>query len=112
MGFIDSSYGALGYVIVLVVVLIRTLDCVQFELGTCLIQYLEPCSPKFIQFYVFSSDQKDRGPFKVDPDNITIPEWIDLRKTNKLIIHGYGGNWDFFATRKIRRGTYKYAKNG
>lgn len=40
--------------------------------------------------------------------NITWPAWIDLSKTNKLLIHGYGGNWDFYATRKIRR---EYMKN-
>lgn len=87
---------------------LRPIHCIQFELGTCLIQFLEPCSQKFIKFFVFSSDKPDEGPIQINPDNITWPEWIDLRKINKMIIHGYGGNWDFHATKKIRK---EYLRN-
>lgn len=101
-----STITVLRTVFVIAFIFIRSMNCVQFELGTCLLQYLEPCSQKFIKFYVFSSEKPDNSPIKINPDNITWPEWIDLRKTNKMIIHGYGGNWDFYATKKIRKGKH------
>lgn len=77
---------------------------VQFELGPCLLQYLEPCSDEVIQFYMFSSDRKNSAPLLLDPKNLTIPKWLNLNNSNKLVVHGYGGNIDFYATKAIRNG--------
>lgn len=103
-----SWFTTIGVIYVMLSTHCRPIDCVQFEMGTCLFQYLEPCAQKFINFYVFSSDMPNEGPVRIDPDNITWPDGIDLRKTNKMIIHGYGGNWDFYATKKIRK---EYLRN-
>lgn len=80
------------------------LHAVQFELGPCLLQYLEPCSDEVIQFYMFSSNTPHSAPLLFDLKNLTIPKWFNLTNSNKLIVHGYAGNLDFYATKAIRNG--------
>lgn len=94
----------LNYIIISVIVI--RLDAVQFELGPCLLQYLEPCSDEVIQFYIFSSDRANSAPVLLDPKNLKIPKWLNLNNSNKLIVHGYAGNLDFYATKAIRNGEW------
>lgn len=82
------------------------IGAVQFELGPCLLQYLEPCSDEVIQFYMFSSDRPESAPVLLDLKNLTIPKWFNLNNSNKLIVHGYAGNLDFYATKAIRNGEW------
>lgn len=79
----------------------------EFTLGPCFLQYLEPCSAQVIQYYLFSSDRPDAAPTVMSTDQPTVPDWVRLTAdgyTTKLIVHGYGGNVDFFATKAIRDG--------
>ncbi len=84
--------------------IVTQVAAVQFELGPCLLQYLEPCSDEVIQFYMFSSTRPNSAPVLLDPKNLTIPKWLNLNNSNKLIVHGYAGNLDFYATKTIRTG--------
>lgn len=97
-----SSYA----VIIITSVIVIHIDAIEFELGPCLLQYLEPCSDEVIQFYMFSSDRPNSAPLLLDPKNLTIPKWLKLNHMNKLIVHGYGGNLDFYATKAIRNGEW------
>lgn len=87
-----------------VMTLVAIVSAVQFELGPCLLQYLEPCSDEVIQFYMFSSSTPNSAPILLDPKNLTIPKWLNFSNSNKLIVHGYAGNLDFYATKAIRNG--------
>lgn len=87
------------------VVLLTIVQCIKFEFGPCLLQYLEPCSEEVIQYYLFSSDHPLSAPILLNSKTPTIPEPFNLyNKTNKLIVHGYGGHLDFYATKAIRDG--------
>lgn len=77
----------------------------KFELGPCYLQYLEPCSVDVIQFYLFSSQRPHRAPIVLDARQPELPDWVDLAGgQTKVIVHGYGGNLDFYATKAIRDG--------
>jgi hypothetical protein len=77
----------------------------KFEWGPCLLQYLEPCTSNTIQFYLFTSDRPNDAPILLDNISPIVPKSIDLSNYNiKLIVHGYGGNLDYNATRLIRNG--------
>lgn len=93
---------------VLIAALVNTLlrvDCLKFELGPCFLQYLEPCSEEVIQFYFFSSERPHSAPIALDAHQPELPEWVDLAQgQTKVIVHGYGGNLDFYATKAIRDG--------
>lgn len=89
---------------VIIFFIIFQVQAVQFELGPCLLQYLEPCSDEVIQFYMFSSDRPESAPLLLDAKNLTLPKWLNLNNSNKLVVHGYGGNLDFHATKAIRNG--------
>lgn len=78
--------------------------CIRFEIGSCVVQYLEPCSQEIIKFYLFSSNRHENGPILINPDNITLPKWVNWRHSNKLIVHGYGGSLEYHATKAIRNG--------
>lgn len=92
-----------NYVLIISSIAIQ-IGAVQFELGPCLLQYLEPCSDEVIQFYMFSSNRPTSAPLLLDPKNLTMPKWLNLNNSNKLIVHGYAGNLDFYATKAIRNG--------
>lgn len=77
----------------------------EFNFGPCNFQYLEPCNPDTIQFYMFSSDSPEEAPILLDNIDPKVPTHINLTYDNKLIVHGYGGNIDFNATRMIRNGS-------
>lgn len=83
----------------------QTVHCLSFELGPCLLQYFEPCSEEVIQYYLFSSDRPNSAPIVLNPKIPIVPEWVNLQdNSNKFIVHGYGGNLDFYATKAIRDG--------
>lgn len=92
--------------VIIIVVKILCGDCVEFAWGPCILQYLEPCSENVIQYYLFSSDRPTSAPYLLDSKHPTIPHWINLNSSykNKLIVHGYGGHLDFYATKAIRDG--------
>lgn len=92
--------------LLLVVVLFASAGtAIKFEIGPCFLQYLEPCTEDVIQFYLFTSDRPDDGPTVLSVQRPLVPKWIDLsRGSTKLIVHGYGGNLDFYATKAIREG--------
>lgn len=79
----------------------------KFEVGPCLLQYLEPCTSDTIQFYLFSSANPDDAPILLDNEfPVVSSELFDMRWNTKLIVHGYAGNLDFNATRAVRNGWY------
>ncbi|XP_058120411.1 phospholipase A1-like [Anopheles ziemanni] len=75
----------------------------EFSIGPCQFQYMEPCTSKTIAFYIFSSEHPKDGPILLDPIDPHVPAHISLNRTNKLIVHGYGGSIDFNATKMIRK---------
>lgn len=78
---------------------------IEFELGGCILQYLEPCSEEVIQYYLFSSRRPNAAPLALDARAPDVPDWVDVRGgETKVIVHGYGGHLDFFATKAIRDG--------
>lgn len=87
-------------------VAIHLANCVELEIGSCLLQYMEPCSEKFIKFFLFSSDDPDSVAIQLNAKKPKVPEWInfDGQMKTKIIIHGYGGNLDFHGTIAIRNG--------
>lgn len=98
----------LGNYVIIILSIVIQIRAVQFELGPCLLQYLEPCSDEVIQFYMFSSTRPKNAPLLLDPKNLTIPKWLNLNNSNKLIVHGYAGNLDFHATKTIRNGELNF----
>lgn len=91
--------------IVIFIIQLHTTDSFSFELGPCLLQYFEPCSEEVIQYYLFTSDRPNSAPIVLNPKKPFIPDWVNLQdKSNKFIVHGYGGNLDFYATKAIRDG--------
>lgn len=79
---------------------------VKLEIGSCTVHIFEKCSSDTLQMYLFASERPNE-PIPLNAHNIknlTLPEWINLNRTNKLLVHGYGGNLEFFATKKIRNG--------
>lgn len=92
-------------VVALCLSLAAHVDGLQFQLGGCFLQYLEPCSEEVIQYYLFSSEQPRSAPIALSARTPELPEWVDLtRGQTKVIVHGYGGNLDFYATKAIRDG--------
>lgn len=80
----------------------------EVEVGPCLVQFLEPCSTDTIQFYMYSSDYPERNSGGLSALNPRVPDWIDLAKPVKLIVHGYAGNVDFNWTKDIAHGDFFY----
>lgn len=79
----------------------------KFDIGPCYLQYLEPCSDDVIQLYLFTSKRPNRAPILIDARQPELPEWVDLANgRTKVIVHGYGGNLDFYATKAIRDGEW------
>lgn len=95
-------------ILLMAVATLSFVNSFEFTLGPCFLQYLEPCSAQVIQYYLFSSDRPDAAPTALSSDQPTVPDWVRLTAadgyTTKLIVHGYGGNVDFFATKAIRDG--------
>jgi hypothetical protein len=92
-------------VLLLASVIIGKIAPEQFEWGPCLLQYLEPCTDNTIQFYMFNSDRPKAAPVLLDNVAPKVPDPTMLTDYNiKLIVHGYGGNLDYNATRLIRNG--------
>lgn len=92
-------------VVAIVLQLAGRIDAIKFSLGPCFLQYLEPCSEEVIQFYLFSSERPHRAPIVLNARQPELPDYVDLtRDTTKVIVHGYGGNVDFYATKTIRDG--------
>lgn len=78
---------------------------IKFEIGPCFLQFLEPCNEEVIQFYLFSSKRPKAAPTMLSLQQPEVPDWINLADgSTKLIVHGYGGNLDFYATKAIRDG--------
>lgn len=73
--------------------------------GPCLLQYLEPCTNKTIQFYLFTSRRPYDAPVLINNEQPVMPASV-LESTEKwkLLVHGYAGNLDFNATKSIRQG--------
>lgn len=79
--------------------------CYEFSWGPCFLQYHEPCSEHAIQYYLFTSDRPDSAPTVLSAERPSVPDWMRLNGyANKVIVHGYGGNAEFFATKAIRDG--------
>lgn len=76
----------------------------KLHVGSCRFYFSEKCFKDVIKVYLFSG-QRPQQRILLNADNITIPEFVSLNYTNKLLVHGYGGNVDFFATKSIRNGT-------
>lgn len=76
---------------------------VKFEIGPCSVYFSENCLPDSIEMYLFASERPTE-PIHLNRNNLTLPEWMHLNRTNKLLVHGYGGNLEFFATKTIRDG--------
>lgn len=92
---------------VVISLLYRTL-AIKFEVGPCFLQFLEPCTEEVIQFYLFSSQRPKAAPTMLSLQQPQLPDWINLADGHtKLIVHGYGGNLDFYATKAIRDGEYR-----
>lgn len=86
---------------------IYLINCVELEIGSCLLQYMEPCSEKFIKFYLYTSDYPNNSVvIQVNGKKPKIPEWFNFgaKMKTKIIIHGYGGNLDFYGTKAIKNG--------
>ncbi|XP_055638674.1 phospholipase A1-like [Toxorhynchites rutilus septentrionalis] len=79
----------------------------EFNFGPCNFQYLEPCNPDTIQFYLFTSDSPGEAPILLNNIDPIVPAHINLTYGSKMIVHGYGGNIDFNATRMIRNAYLK-----
>lgn len=74
--------------------------------GPCLLQYLEPCTNKTIQFYLFTSGASD-APVLMDSERPVMPTTVNpAHQHMKLLVHGYAGNLDFNATKSIRQGEF------
>lgn len=78
-------------------------NAVKFEIGSCAVHIHEKCFPDSIEMYFFASERPNE-PIHLNANNLTLPEWVYLNRTNKLLVHGYGGNLEFFATKTIRNG--------
>lgn len=78
---------------------------VKFDIGSCSVRFSEKCEPDSIDVYLFASDRPDES-VHLNGNNLTLPDWINLDRTNKLLVHGYGGNLEFFATKIIRNGKW------
>lgn len=93
-------------VLIICVFAIHLVYCVELEIGSCLLQYMEPCSNKFMKFYIFSSEYSDGVAIQIDSKRPKIPAWIDFgpQTKTKLLVHGYGGNLEFHGTKAIRNG--------
>jgi hypothetical protein len=78
----------------------------EFELGPCYLQFLEPCANNSIQFFLFSSDEPNEPPLRLDNIFPELPTDINETSTKsfKMIIHGYGGHLDFNGSKQIRKG--------
>lgn len=88
---------------VFIIILIQPSCSHKLKLGPCVLQYYEPCSKNIIQFYLFSSDRSiNEAPTLINSAKPELPNWVDLRKNMKIIVHGYAGNLDFNATRTVR----------
>ncbi|XP_058452169.1 pancreatic lipase-related protein 2-like [Malaya genurostris] len=79
----------------------------EFSIGPCHFLYLEPCTSDTIEFYLFTSDKPQDAPILLDNIDPKVPSHINLKYRNKLIVHGYGGNIDFNATKMIRNAYLK-----
>lgn len=82
---------------------VSIVSAVKLEIGTCLLPISEKCTSETISVYLFTSDRRNES-ILLNPDAINLPEWINLNRTNKLLVHGYGGNLEFYATKTIRNG--------
>lgn len=76
---------------------------VKFDIGSCSVRFSEKCEPDSIDVYLFASDRPNES-VHLNGNDLTLPDWINLDRTNKLLVHGYGGNLEFFATKIIRNG--------
>lgn len=76
---------------------------VKFEIGSCSVHFSEKCSPDSVEMYLFASERPTET-IHLNGNNLTLPDWVHLNQTNKLLVHGYGGNLEFFATKTIRNG--------
>lgn len=85
-----------------VVCVCRTI-AINFEIGSCSVFTSEKCLADSIEMYLFTSERPDE-PIHLKGKNLSLPDWVNLNRTNKLIAHGYGGNLEFFATKTIRNG--------
>lgn len=74
--------------------------------GPCLFQYLEPCTNKTIQFYLFTSNRPSDAPVLMDSERPVMPSNMNPAHSMKLLVHGYAGNLDFNATKSIRQGGF------
>lgn len=79
--------------------------CLSIKIGACVHHIAEKCTQQNIRYFLFTSYSDHSEPILIDPSDIQLPDWVDFTKTNKLIVHGYGGNLEFFATKMIRNGT-------
>lgn len=78
-------------------------NAVKFEIGSCAVHIHDKCSPDSIEMYFFASERPNES-IHLNANNLNLPEWVYLNRTNKLLVHGYGGNLEFFATKTIRNG--------
>ncbi|XP_055589568.1 pancreatic lipase-related protein 2-like [Uranotaenia lowii] len=92
------------------VVILLGVEAKEFSIGPCNFQYLEPCTTDTIEFYLFTSDNPKEAPILLDNIDPQVPDHINLNYSNKLIVHGYGGNIDFNATKMIRNAYLKQPK--
>ncbi|XP_055381689.1 uncharacterized protein LOC129612195 [Condylostylus longicornis] len=80
----------------------NTFGGVNITVGSCVIQYSEVCNSNFVRFYISSSDHRDKGFFLFENFRTKIPEWINFKNENKIIIHGYGGGIEYNQTKEIQ----------
>lgn len=75
----------------------------RLHIGACRLLFSETCFTDLVQVHLFSGERPDE-PIRLAVENLTLPAFVSLNRTNKLLVHGYGGSLDFFATKAIRKG--------
>lgn len=90
--------------LIFVIIVCVVEKCLSIKVGSCVHHIAEKCTQQNIRYFLFNSYSDFNESISIDPNHIKLPDWIDFTKTNKLIVHGYGGNLEFFATKIIRNG--------
>ncbi|XP_055857623.1 pancreatic triacylglycerol lipase-like [Episyrphus balteatus] len=80
----------------------------NLTVGSCVVQYWEVCESEFVKFYVSSSDHPQYEPYLINGSRSLLPPWVDPGNQYKLIIHGYGGGFEYQQTKALHLEYLKY----